>query len=445
MPNPVFEDEDFLDQLVRLLTIDYKALQDCGAMLKPADFKPLRGMRQGRARWIVAERALEHYQKYHEPLGRLLQADVVDYANEIGMADAQVAELRDYCAFLRKIKLSAPEAVVSKVTRYKIEHLKAAAIQELTELHTTGSLTMEKWSEISQKVLQASNGHNGVLTDYLGGMPDRLARRATKDAYRIPWTFIDPLDSMIKGVGRKQLGVALAPYGRGKSLFLLWLAAAYVFQRLNVLYVTLEDPMADVEDRLDSIITKVPISSLADLPRTTASRFARWRTMLTTQLKIHDGTEGGVTIPKVEQMVLQERDRGFITDAVIIDYDDEIVPVIKQKERRFEFADIYRDYRQMLSRHNLIGWTAAQTQRGTEEMKILSGDKVAEDISKLRKATVGLSLGKGDWADDSIYLWVAKHKFDRQHQGCEIIPDLSRMLIYSRDLTLKEMRSRQGN
>jgi hypothetical protein len=439
--SPIFEDEAFLDQLVCLLVRDAKTLRDCGSLLKPDDFKPLRGMRQGRARWVVAERALEHHRKYHEPVGRMLKVEVLDHAHRIGMSDAQAGELKEYCQHIRVLKPVAPESIVEKILHYKTEHLKAAALQEMTELHNTGQLTLEKWQEINQRVL-APTGSGTAVTDYLAGLQDRLARRSIIQGSGAPWTFIDPLDSIVRAVGRKQLGMVLAPYGRGKSLFLEWLAVAYVLQRLKVLYVTLEDPQSLVEDRLDSIVTKVPIASLADYPKTIAKRFDRWRAMVRAHLKIHDGTEGGVTIAQVEQIILQERNHGVFFDVVIIDYDDEIVPPRRHKERRFEFADIYREFRQMIARYNQIGWTAAQTQRGTEDMRILSGDKVAEDISKMRKVTFGISLGKGDWADDSIYLWVAKHKFDVQHVGCEIIPDFSRMLIYDREATLKAMRER---
>jgi replicative DNA helicase len=146
-----------------------------------------------------------------------------------------------------------------------------------------------------------------------------------------------------------------------------------------------------------------------------------------------------MSVARIEQILLRERESGFRADVVIIDYDDEIVPPKKQKERRFEFADIYRDLRQFASRYNIILWTAAQTQRGTEHMKILSGDHLAEDFSKIRKVTMALSLGQGDWNKDSIYLWVAAHRHDKQHMGCTIMTDKDRMLIYDRERTRKMM------
>lgn len=435
-----FEDEDFQDRMVALMCKDSKFLRDCASLLEGDDFKPVKGMRWGRPRWVVAERALDHYTKYHEPCGKLIRANVLAYAESIGMGARQIEEIREYLKLIRKLKPSGPSAITDMVLTYKTQHLKAQAIQELVDLQVAGQLTDEKWYDISRKAVSIVERMNRVSTDYFTGVSDRIERRRGDITQnRVPLFFIDPLDAKVKGIGPGQIGMSLAPTKRGKSLFLLWIAQAFVLQRLNVLFFTLEDSQAEVEDRLDSIISKVPLQRLHEKPKTVKSRFLNFKRLVHTQLRIIDGTEGGMSVARIEQILLRERESGFRADVVIIDYDDEIVPPKKQKERRFEFSDIYRDLRQFASRYNIILWTAAQTQRGTEHMKILSGDHLAEDFSKIRKVTMALSLGQGDWNKDSIYLWVAAHRHDKQHLGCTIMTDKNRMLIYDRERTRKMM------
>jgi len=437
-----WDDEDFQDRLASLLIKDPLVLKNCAHVLSPEDFRPLTGMYNGRERWIVVERALEHYEKYHEPLGNLLRSDVLEYASNIHLAANQVVALKEYIDTLNKVKTASPDAVVEKVVRFKSQIMKAAALQEMHDLQLTGNLTDEKWKELTDSGMKAVNGNTNGTISYKDTVEDRIARRKldAKSA-RAPWSFIDPLDSMVTLAGRQQLGLVVAPYKRGKSLFLLWLANAYVLQKLNVLYITLEDPRSVVEDRLDAIITNVPIKALNAYPSTIKKRFARFKKMLKTNIEIYDGTEGGVTIAKVEQLILSKRDEGFMPDALMIDYDEEIEPSRKFKDKRFELDDVYRGLRRLTSKYNLIGWTAAQTQRETRNMKILSGDKVAEDIGKMKKVTVALTLGKGDWTDNSYYIWVAAHKNDKMEIGCEIVPDLDRMLIYDREATRREMKA----
>jgi len=438
-PKTFFDDEDYQDALVSLLVKDARTLKDCATFLSPDDFKPQRGMRHGNARWTIAEVVLEHWRKFHTPIGGLLQSSVLDYAEQMGFNDLKLQGLKEYCTLVKQNVVTAPTAVTEKVVRFKKARLMGAALREMMELQQAGQLTDEKWSAISRKLNIVSN-NRPVLTDFLGTLPERNARRRLTEArVRRPWTLIDPLDALVRGLTYGEIGVLIAPYKRGKSLGLQWLAIAYVIQGLNVLLITLETPKAVVEDRLDSIVSHVPIKALTEYPQTLDKRFRRFRAMTAAQLHIYDGTQGGVTLGRVEELVNEERENGFIVDAVIIDYDDEITPETKNKDRRFEFAEIYREFRQMSSRLNFIGWTAAQTQRGTEALKILSADRLAEDISKVRKVALAISMGKGDWdtLEESIYLWVAAANNDSQHIGCHIVPDRSRVLVYDREATAK--------
>jgi hypothetical protein len=442
-----WDDADFQDGLVALLTRDYRTLKDCAALLDTDDFQPQKGMRDGRSRWIVAERALEHYKRHREPVGSLLRADVLQHVHGIGFGAAQKAEVQAYLAKLDALRTEAPAAIVEKVVQFKSLRLKAAAIEELADLHASGALTDEKWSEISKKAM-AATCRETATTDYMTTFDSRAERRARNATHpRAPWTFIDPLDSMVSTVGRKQLGMFLAPYKRGKSAALLWMAAAYALQKLRVLYVTLEDPEELMEDRLDSIITHVPLKQLTDYPKMTRRRFERRRGttgMRHGGIQIYDGTEGGTTVAVLESLLETMRDEGEPADALIVDYDDEVVASQRYKEKRFETDDVYRGLRALNAKYNTIGWTAAQTQRDTRQLKILSGDKVAEDIGKMRKVTCGLSLGKGEWTEDSIFLWVAAHKSDKMDVGCEIIPDMRRLLIFDREATRKAMKEHGG-
>jgi len=435
-----WDDEEFQDRLTTLLVSDYKTLKDCAGLLTANDFNPVSGMKNGRSRRIIAGRALEYYSKYHKPIGSLLRADTLEYAEQISLGASHVGQLKLYMAYLSKIVPESADALVEKVVRFKGQRLIAASVQDLVDLLSTDQLTPEKWREVSAKALSATNG--GVTTvSFLETVGDRNARRKREALHtRSIWTLIDPLDSMVKTVGPGELGLVLAPWKRGKSFFLLWLAVAYAIQRLKVLYVTLEDPRKRVEDRLDSIISGVPIKNLHIKPETLRKKIAAFGDMAQ-NIEIYDGTEGGTTWSKIEQIWLTLRDKGFIPDATIVDYDAEIRPARQYKEKRFELDEVYRDGRAFMAQYNQYGWTAAQTQRGTRTAKILTGDRIGEDITKIHKVSCALSLGKGDWTDNSYYLYVAAHKNDIMDVGCELVPDLSRALVYDRDATYAEAKN----
>lgn len=440
MKRTFFDDEDFQDSFLNTLIHDLPALRQLAPLLHENDFRPLEGMRYGRARWIVASCVLNYYHKYFEAPGRLLRSEVLAYAEETGLGERVQTELQNYLKLLRGRKLRGITATVERVTQFKKERMKAEALQRLVELQAAGNLTDESMYEICQEGLRlVSDGFQSNL--YLDTVESRITKRAYRERrIHIPVFDIGPLDRLVNGVAAGGLGVVLAPTKRGKSLMLLWLARSFVLQRLTTGLFTLEDPADEVENRLDALISGLRIKNLALKERLFKKRFLRFRRLIRKHLLVIDGTQEGMTVNRIEEVFLRERDQGRRCDALIIDYDDEIKPIVPRKERRYEFADIYRDLRRLAAKHNLIIWTAAQTQRGTEQAKMLEARFIAEDIGKIRKCTMALGLGRGDWGPDSVYLWVTAHKFDKSHVGCNIMTDRTRMMIYDEEATRQKQR-----
>lgn len=437
-----FDDEAFQSRLVSLLIKDKDSLKICQQLITAKDFRP-KGKSSDKAhnRYLIADVALGHFGKYREPLGSLIGAELKHYCATNKISGDRADSLIGYGKKLFRKTIVTPTAITDKVVQFKREKIKAAAVEELIELQGQGKLTDEKWLEVSRRAVEVVSGDRYSSSDYFAEYLERNQRRRIYQGDRFPFLLIPEFDDQCRAIARGHLGLILAPYKRGKSLMLIHIARAYVLQRLNVLYITLEDPKQDVEDRFDASITQLPIQDLSHMSRRFKDRFKQFKRLLRAKLRVADGTERSVSVPMIENWIAEERSRGFYPDAVIVDYDDELVAVKKQSERRLEFAEIYRDLRKLASTKNVLLWTAAQTQRGTGNMKILSGDRLAEDVSKVRKVACALSLGQGDWGEDSIYLHVAAHKFGRQHWGVNMMSDKSRMLIYSQLRTAKAIKN----
>ena len=281
--------------------------------------------------------------------------------------------------------------------------------------------------------------------NYLAGAEDRIIRRVAEKWHRRPGLMIEPLDLSVRSIGRGHLGLWMGPPKSGKSLALIWVATSYLFHGLNVLFFTLEDPLPDVEDRFDACIAEMPIADLNVHGERFRQRFEQFRSRLRSQLRIVDGTDGSITISTIESIWERERDGDFPADAVIIDYDDEIRPQRKQSERRLEFADIYRDLRQFVARTQVIGWTAAQAQRRAEDERVISGKMIAEDISKIRKVTMAIGIGRGDWGENSRYLYIAAHRLDRQRTGMNIMTAPERGVFFDREPTVVRLLEERRN
>jgi hypothetical protein len=432
----VFDDQTFLEALTALICRDQTGLRSCSQYLSADDFQPLEADPYGRSRWIVATRALEYYNKYRTPIGNLLRSDLIAYSRQISLGERISSELLEYADRILKAKLTGPEEITDKVVQYKSEIQRAHALEEMIDLQARGELTDERWLGITNSIVQNGASSAEAPIDFFSGLDTRISRRQFKEQYRrCPFFFIEPLDQMVRGIGPGNLGMILAPYKRGKSSMLLHLALAFTIQRFNTLVVTCEDPVQEVEDRLDAMISHLPIKHLADDSNLLRKRFDRVRRVTANRMRILDRRESGTTIAKIEQDILRLRDQGFLTHAVIVDYDEEVSPAKKYQERRFEFQEIYRDLRRLCARYEMLGWIASQTEAKTKNLRIISGDSTAEDKSKVRKVGMAIGMGRGDWGSNSIYLWVAAHKFDRQEIGCNIVSNMEKMLIYDRQRT----------
>ncbi len=434
-----WQDSAFSDKLLAFICRDKNFLKRCASMLEANDFKT-KG--EGSEKWIVADLALRYWDKYKHPVGDMLRTEVLDWTRKGSISEKRKQGLLDYVEKINKKELIAVDAIEDKVIAFKQEKLKSEAIQELIERQQNGELSNEAWLEICGDAVKNFSQTQFEVSDFFANkeLEKRLLRRGSWRDKRYPLLMIDPLDDRIKAIAPGHIGLAVAPWKRGKSLFLLHIALAYALQNLNGLFFTLEDPKEDVEDRLDAAVTSLPISRLHELPKKVKKRFQRFKSIIRGRVKVVDATEGGLSLKKIEEIWELERNRGFQADFIIIDYDDEISPPKRRDQRREEFADIYRSFRQLCAKRQLLGWIAAQTKRKTEDKKIITGDDLAEDISKIRKVTLALSLGKGEWGDDSIYLYVMAHKMDRSHVGWNIMSDKNRMLIYDREKTLKRMK-----
>jgi hypothetical protein len=432
MPS-LIDDVGYQDSLLSLILNDRAFLRRHSTLLTAGDFKPASNS-GSRDRWIIATKALEHYQKYREPIGKLIGVELRDHVRIARFGKDRAKEL---AGLARNLLGDVPssKAVSDRLVEWRVTAERTKAIDEIIELNAANELSNLVFSQIVRRVANVEDSIGAEVPEYFDSLEERITRRAFRKDHRYPAIMIDPVDQMVRSIARGQLGLVMAPYKRGKSLFLIQIAKAYTLQGFNVLYITLEDPKDDVEDRFDAGIAEIPVKEIGDNPAQLRKRFQRFRRLLKSKLKIYDGTDGGITISKVIQIYEAEKELGFQADAIIVDYDEEIEPESNNQQRRMDFDQIYRSFRRFCAREQLLGWTAAQTKRNTSDLKIIVGDEIGEDIGKAKKVACCFALGRGDWGDDSIYVHVAAHKFDRGNIGCNIMPDLPRMLIFDRDAT----------
>jgi len=451
-----FRDSDFQEKMLMFICRDRTFLKKMSGLLTPEHFKPKRGEGMIEAYWI-AQMAFQYWKDYREPIGGMLQTEVLDYIrkNKRKIGNKSRDKLLNLTQTIKKANgLVAVEAVEKKVAEYLQRQNKAHAIKELISLQERGELTDSKFQRICKNALQTFDNTLKV-SDYTEeeSIEKRIKRRERNRERKWPYLLIDPLDKQVRTFPRGEVGIILAKYKIGKSTMAVHIDQAYALQGYNVLHFTLEDIADMVEDRLDASFTGIKMKRLMDRSSRVKRRMRKKLMHIRGKIKVIDGTDGSMTVQRIEEIWENFRNQGFTADMVCIDYDEGITPSEHYKGdsgERKEASEIYKAVKLFAAKRDIWLWICAQTKRGKSGVRkmIVTGDDSATDISKMRRCAMAIGVGDGpeEWGDDGRYLNIAVHRYDRGGRGCPIMGDFERAIFYDREATENAVKNhRQDN
>ena len=256
-----------------------------------------------------------------------------------------------------------------------------------------------RWDEINtlfadgqviQNIGLGSLGHF-----YSRDRDQRLARRRLPIERGIP-TGIPNLDQHFKhkGVPRKTINSIIAPQGRGKTGSLVHIGRSAIISGHKVLHISINE-MSEMamQDRYDAALTQFDLNDL-ESPKT---RKRAWKRAGELGRKYGEFLVikefDSVTVAGIEAyMKLLASTSGFVPDVVIIDYADLITPS-RQYEKTYEEAGLtYRELRALAKRHNLVVWTASQTNRGALNKPVITKADLADSLKKADVADLIIAL-----------------------------------------------------
>lgn len=374
--------------------------------------------------WIAATVALEYWDKYKEAIGTVLPEAFKQYVVKAGLSKTVRIEGREFCKSILKKKPQHTKYLEDTLTAIKQSAAANAALERVVELYEKEELTASALRGVMSE-FEAGVTEQSVAQNFTKDYKRRALDRIRQESRRFFPIFIDEIDQRYRILGRGHLGCVLGSYKGGKSKFLLHLWFAYAYQGLNTVFITLEDPGEEVETRADSWLTGIPMKELSERYRPFLRKFKKRRVLLQQRMRLLDLSARKVSMPDIEAELDKLVSEGFIPDVVLIDYDDEVKPTTKHKDRRLELADVYRDMRFCASSRNVLLWTAAQAVRGTADKAVLSADDLAEDISKARKVHCLLTLGTGTDPNNKAErtLRIAEHKYDEKGSSFTLVGD----------------------
>jgi replicative DNA helicase len=268
------------------------------------------------------------------------------------------------------------------------------------------------------------------------------------DNVRIPCG-VDCLDLWTGGgLRKKQLGIIMAPTGHGKSALLVIMGHKIAtIEHKKVWVITNELPIEEVTERLLSRMTGVSMDSIMEDPITAYKGLDRhWTNGLDTRLRITE-VNREVSCDDIEsEMSKCAALYGWKPDVIILDFMERMKPSLSGYGRDKEWqwlGAIAKDLSIFTKRHNILIWTAAQTNREGLTAVDINMTMGQSSIRHFQEATAVISMNQVPIpGKDAVAIRFKPLKMRQSKRAARPVTlecDLSKMNITNTTIDIEEL------
>ena len=249
---------------------------------------------------------------------------------------------------------------------------------------------------VIDKAFLVGTNQSDLGSDYFSGIDKRLRMLSDEGrSERQVATFIPELDKILHGgIHPGELNIVMAPTGVGKSIFLVNMAFAALWQQKKVLFITLEMSPEKVGIRLDIRFTGIPYDELCTRQAELKGRLEIFKEQ-TNKLVLKKFPSAMATVDDFRALLLNlGRVQGFVPDLVIVDYLDIIKPhgLNAVESPYIAQGQISKELRGLASEFDLCLWTATQSNRGSVDKNVLTIADKADSFRAVADADVLIGL-----------------------------------------------------
>jgi replicative DNA helicase len=243
------------------------------------------------------------------------------------------------------------------------------------------------------------------------------------------------------GLRTKQLGIIMAPTGDGKSSVLVVMAHHMAFNELeNVWLVTNELSLEEQTERMLSRITGKECQRIIDDPGIAFQGLERhWRAGADQRLRMTE-VNREVSMDDLESEMMKWVNLiGWKPKVLVLDFIERMKPNDAgwSRDKIWDWVGaISRDMARFAKRHNILVWTAAQTNRSGyakgKEKSPLSLEMAQSSVKHLQEAACIIGMRQEELPDERIVMELAdlKQRFSKRTKHSVFLEcDLARMRI----------------
>ena len=354
---------------------------------------------------VFVDLLFQHKQSYphptYEAMVSVVRTQTEDYSDSI---------IKQVIEFMARIKSNAigdddEEYVKEKSLDFcKKQKLKEAILKSVDLLQS------QSFDQIQKVINEAMNlgADNDHGHDYHKDVLDRFEMKM-RNPISTHW---DEIDDITKGgLGKRELGVVVAPTGAGKSMALAHLGAFAVVKGKTVVHYTLELADTVVGQRYDSCITGIDLKNLMSMKDSIVMAVEH----IPGQLIIKEYPTKSASTRTIIGHLEKLKQKGINPDMIIVDYADLLKPTasgFKTQELRHSLGNIYEELRGIGQTFDIPVWTASQTNRSGLNAEVITMESISEAFSKCFVADFICSISRTieDKTENKGRMFVAKNR-----------------------------------
>jgi replicative DNA helicase len=354
---------------------------------------------------VFVDLLFQHKQSYphptYEAMVSVVRTQTEDYSDSI---------IKQVIEFMARIKSNAigdddEEYVKEKSLDFcKKQKLKEAILKSVDLLQS------QSFDQIQKVINEAMNlgADNDHGHDWHQDVLDRFELKM-RNPISTHW---DEIDSITKGgLGKRELGVVVAPTGAGKSMALAHLGAYAVIKGKTVVHYTLELADTVVGQRYDSCITGIELKNLMSMKDSIVMAIEH----IPGKLIIKEYPTKSASTRTITGHLEKLRQKGINPDMIIVDYADLLKPTatgFKSQELRHSLGNIYEELRAIGQTFDIPVWTASQTNRSGLNAEVITMEAISEAFSKCFVADFICSISRTieDKTENKGRMFVAKNR-----------------------------------
>lgn len=363
----------------------------------------------------------DSFKAYPEQVDLLEVAAYQSFSNFSPIQEGDYEELLDFFLSISENYQPTARGWVEQRLESELRRvLTLATLQEAANVLVQGSsFESKELREIIRRLeeTEAIALHKDLGSSVLYGLADRWKRREREQLLnpRIPTGFGD-FDTFIKGgVPFKSLCVLVARLGVGKTVGLIHLAQTALIYRFPVLFVTLEMPKEQIEDRFDAALTRTSVNSLLDHRAAVDELRKSFVPKGNEDIVIVEGMANNFTVAHLQHLLERLRSqKQFIPKLICLDYADYMLPAKSYTDRRFELENVYLDLKGLAKAYDLVIWTASQSNRAGGVAKQITAIHLADSDFKGQISDLVITINPQQQAN-VVQLFVAKNRLGPQN------------------------------